>query len=134
VIDRFFDYGDFFFVGYLDDFVTDNPVGCVFLFQQTVQELPQGVHSTLVTILESELEEIIQLEPFTAEEVLADYPVGGLAVAILKLGPRIQRVLEEVEPAAIKELVHQLRAAIIPGEEIRIGSFVPDYSLQCAPV
>ena len=134
MIERFSDYGDLFFVGYLDDFVTDNLAGCVFLFQQSVQELPQGVHSSPVTILESELEEIIQLDPLTAEEVLADYPVGGLAVAILELGPRIQQVLEEVGPVAIKELVHQLRAVIILGEEIRIGSSVPDYSLQCDPV
>jgi len=134
VIERFSDYGDLFFVGYLDDFVTDNLAGCVFLFQQSVQELPQGVHSSPVTILESELEEIIQLDPLTAEEVLADYPVGGLAVAILELGPRIQQVLEEVGPVAIKELVHQLRAVIILGEEIRIGSSVPDYGLQCDPV
>jgi len=134
VIERFSDYGDLFFVGYLDDFVTDNLAGCVFLFQQSVQELPQGVHSSPVTILESELEEIIQLDPLTAEEVLADYPVGGLAVAILELGPRIQQVLEEVGPVAIKELVHQLRAVIILGEEIKIGSSVPDYSLQCDPV
>lgn len=134
MIERFSDYGDLFFVGYLDDFVTDNLAGCVFLFQQSVQELPQGVHSSPVTILESELEEIIQLDPLTAEEVLADYPVGGLAVAILELGPRIQQVLEEVGPVAIKELVHQLRAVIILGEEIKIGSSVPDYSLQCDPV
>ena len=134
MIERFSDYGDLFFVGYLDDFVTDNLAGCVFLFQQSVQELPQGVHSSPVTILESELEEIIQLDPLTAEEVLADYPVGGLAVAILELGPRIQQVLEEVGPVAIKELVHQLRAVIILGEEIRIGSSVPDYGLQCDPV
>jgi len=134
VIDRFFDYGDLFFVGYLDDFVTDNLAGCVFLFQQSVQELPQGVHSSPVTILESELEEIIQLDPLTAEEALVDYPVGGLAVALLELEPRIQQVLEEVGPVAIKELVHQLRAVIILGEEIKIGSSVPDYSLQCDPV